>query len=62
MMNIQLFGRDCPPFYNVQSIMDKIEEISKIDEKINALLIEREELVTNLKEAIKKENSAESTD
>lgn len=59
-MNIQLFGADCPPFYNVQSIMEKIEEISKVDEKINALLIEREQLVTDLKEAIKKENSVES--
>lgn len=59
-MNIQLFGADCPPFYNMQSIMEKIEEITKLDEKINALLIEREELVTNLKEAIKKEDSAES--
>lgn len=61
MMNIQLFGRDCPPFYSIQSITQKVEEISKIDEKINALLIEREELVTNLKEAIKKENTTEST-
>ena len=34
--------------------------ISKIDEKINALLIEREKYVTDLKEAIKKENSTES--
>lgn len=59
-MNIQLFGADCPPFYNVQSIMEKIEEISKVDEKINALLIEREQLVTYLKEAIEKENSVES--
>lgn len=61
-MNIKLFGRDFPPFYSVQTIMEKIDEISKLDEKINALLIEREQLVTDLKESIKKENSAESTD
>ena len=61
-MNIQLFGRDFPPFYSIQSIVDKIDEISKIDEKINALLIEREKYVTDLKEAIKKENSAEIKD
>ena len=61
-MNIQLFSRDCPPFYSVQTIMEKIDEISKLDEKINALLIEREQLVTDLKESIKKENSAESKD
>ena len=60
-MNIQLFGRDCPPFYSVQTIMEKIDEISKLDEKINALLIEREQLVTDLKEAIKKANTTEST-
>ena len=59
-MNIQLFGADFPPFYKVQELMEKIEEISKVDEKINALLIEREQLVTDLKEAIKKENSVES--
>ena len=59
-MNIQLFGADFPPFYKAQELMEKIEEITKLDEKINALLIEREELVTNLKEAIKKEDSAES--
>lgn len=59
-MNIQLFGRDFPPLYSIQSIVDKIDEISKIDEKINALLIEREKYVTDLKEAIKKENSTES--
>lgn len=59
-MDIQLFGADFPPLYSIQSIVDKIDEISKIDEKINALLIEREKYVTDLKEAIKKENSTES--
>lgn len=59
-MDIQLFGADCPPLYSIQSIIDKIDEISEIDEKINALLIEREKYVTDLKEAIKKENSTES--
>ena len=58
-MNIQLFGASFPPLYSIQSIIDKIDEISKIDEKINALLIEREQLVTNLKEAIKKEDNTE---
>lgn len=56
-MNMQLFGADFPPLYSVQSILDKIDEISKIDEKINALLIEREKYVATLKEAIEKENS-----
>lgn len=61
-MNIQLFGRDFPPFYSIQTIIEKVDEITKVDEKINALLIEREQLVTDLKEAIKKENSTESAD
>lgn len=42
-MNIQLFGRDFPPFYSIQTIIEKVDEITKVDEKINALLIEREQ-------------------
>lgn len=61
-MNIQLFGGTCPPFYGTEDIIAKIDEISKIDEKINALLIEREQLVTDLKEAIEKENSIKNKD
>lgn len=61
-MNIKLFGRDFPPFYSLQTIMEKVDEIAKLDEKINALFIEREQLVTDLKEAIKKANTTESTD
>lgn len=52
----------CPPFYGTEDIIAKIDEISKIDEKINALLIEREQLVTDLKEAIEKENSIKNKD
>lgn len=61
-MNIKLFGRDFPLFYSLQTIMEKVDEIAKLDEKINALFIEREQLVTDLKEAIKKANTTESTD
>ena len=50
-------GQDCPPYYGVESITKKIDKIPAIDEKINVLLIEREQYVTELKEAIEKENS-----
>ena len=50
-------GFDCPPYYGIEAIVKKIEKISAIDEKINVLLIEREQYVTELKEAIEKENS-----
>ena len=43
-----------PPLYGTETIMQKIEEISKIDEKINELAIEREKYVKDLKEEIKK--------
>ena len=51
-------GFGFPPAYGIEQIMTKIDKIAKIDEKINALLIEREEYVKDLKDAIKKENSA----
>lgn len=47
-------GFDCPPLYGIESIEKKIDKISKIDEKINELLIEREHYVAELKEEIKK--------
>ena len=56
-INLQLFGQDWPPFYGIEQIVAKIDKIAKLDEKINELLIEREEYVKDLKEAIEKENS-----
>lgn len=46
-----------PPYYGIETIIKKVDKISKVDEKINELLIEREQYVTELKEAIEKENS-----
>ena len=54
MIKIQLFGQAFPPFYGVESIEKKIDKISEIDEKINALAIEREKYVADLKEETKK--------
>jgi hypothetical protein len=50
-------GLAFPPYYGVEAIVKKIDKISAIDEKINTLLIEREQYVTELKEAIEKEDS-----
>lgn len=55
-IKIQLFGQDCPPLYNEEEIVNKVEEILKIDEKINELFIEREMKVENLKKAIAEKN------
>ena len=57
-INIQLFGQDFPPFYGVEDITNKINDILKIDEKINELFIIREQKVEDLKKAIEKENSS----
>ena len=51
--NIQLFGKDFPPFYYIEDVMKTIEHIAKIDEDINVLAIKREEYVKTLKEQIK---------
>ena len=50
--NSQLFGRDMPPLYSKADIFDVINKISKVDEKINELAIEREQYVKDLKEKV----------
>lgn len=47
-------GIMAPPNYGEETIINKVDAITKIDEKINALLIEREEAVEDLKKSIKK--------
>lgn len=47
-----------PPFYGKETIMQKIEKICEIDAKINALLIQRENYVEDLKDAIEEENNS----
>lgn len=47
----------CKPFYGVEEVLDTIKEIAKVDEKINALAIEREELVKKLEKQIKEINT-----
>ena len=46
-------GIVCPPLYGTENIVNKIDKIAKLDEKINALLIERETEYDALKKAIK---------
>ena len=45
-IDLQLFGRDMPPFYGKK---DLNKEIEKIDEQINELFIKRAEYVKDLK-------------
>ena len=52
-MNIQLFGPACPPLYGEKKVEELVDEISKIDEKINELAIEREAIVKAFKEKVK---------
>lgn len=47
-------GIVAPPNYGEETIINKLDAITKIDEKINALLIERESAVEDLKKSIKK--------
>ena len=47
-------GKACPPYYGVEDAETIIDKISAVDEKINALLIEREKYVEDFKETIKK--------
>lgn len=47
-------GKSMPPLYGVESLEEKIDKITKVDEKINELAIEREKYVADLKEEIKK--------
>lgn len=53
-IDLQLFGRDCPPFYGNEDIIKVVDRISKIDEAINDLAIQRETYVKDLKEKIEK--------
>lgn len=53
-MNIQLFGKTCPPLYGDETAEDIIMDIANIDVKINELFIKREEYVTALKNKLKK--------
>ena len=56
-INIQLFGPDMPPWYGTEGLLDIANKITKIDEKINELAIEREEYVEDFKKEIKKLNT-----
>jgi len=58
--NAQLFGRDMPPFYGKADIFDIINKISKVDEKINELAIEREQYVKDLKEKIEEARNSKA--
>lgn len=50
----------CKPLYGTETIMQKVENISKIDEKINILMLEREKECEALKEEIEKFNTSKN--
>lgn len=52
-IDLQVFGRDCPPLYKLEEVMEVVDRISKIDEQINELLIKRELYVKDLKQKVK---------
>ena len=56
----QLFGRDFPPLYKLEEVMEVVNKISAIDEEINEKLIQRELYVKDLKEKIKKTADSEN--
>lgn len=53
-------GAWAKPYYGTETIMAQVEEIAKLDEKINELLIEREQYVETLKKAIEEAAAAEN--
>lgn len=59
-IDLQLFGRDCPPLYKLEECVEVIEKIADLDVKINELLIQRELYVKDLKEKIKKTSDSEN--
>lgn len=45
-------GKVCPPLYGVEDCVSIIDKITKIDEQINELAIERELYVKDLKKKV----------
>lgn len=52
-INIQLFGPDCPPYYDEMTEAEIVRKITEYDEKINTLFVERYEYVKALEKKIK---------
>ena len=52
-IDLQVFGRDCPPLYKLEEVMEVVNKIAGVDEKINELMIQRELYVKDLKQKIK---------
>lgn len=55
-------GRVRPPLYKLEEVMEIIDKISIVDEKINELLIQREVYVKDLKQKIKASANSEDKD
>lgn len=55
-------GRVSPPLYKLEEVMEVVNKISTVDEKINELLIQREVYVKDLKEKVKASADTEDKD
>lgn len=55
-------GRVSPPLYKLEEVVEVINKISVVDEKINELLIQREVYVKDLKEKVKASADTEDKD
>lgn len=55
-------GRVSPPLYKLEEVMEVVNKISTVDEKINELLIQREIYVKDLKEKVKASADTEDKD
>jgi hypothetical protein len=53
-------GKFVPPLYGIDDAVAIINKITDVDEKINALLIQREAYVEDLKKAIEKKDTAKA--
>lgn len=53
-------GKAFPPYYFKEDAIKLIDKITKVDEKINALMIEREQYVAELKEKLKEKDTTEA--
>ena len=55
-------GRVRPPLYKLEEVMEVVNKISVVDEKINELLIQREVYVKDLEEKVKASADTEDKD
>ena len=53
-------GKLMPPLYGIEDAVKIVNKINDIDVKINALFIQREQYVADLKKAIEEKNTTKA--